>query len=144
MELKSIFDVYFGSVLQTKEEVYSFISEIVCQDNPIRKEEVIDQLYAREKVGSILIAEHVMLPHIESDQIKKSQILFIRLADPLPSWDDQTKNIQLFIVVILKKNESVSIKREMAVFIRSLADDEYVNRLLAIQDKESFIKELSK
>jgi fructose PTS system EIIA component len=144
VEINSIYQVYFNLELKTKEEVYSFISEIVCQDNPSQKEEVIDQLNEREKAGSTLIAEHVMLPHIESNQIKKSQILFIRLADPIQSWDFQTKDIRLLIVILLKENESVQIKKKITLFTRTLADEEYLNRLLNSHKKEDFIKEIIK
>jgi PTS system nitrogen regulatory IIA component len=144
MEINPIYQVYFNCELKTKEEVYSFISDIVCQDNPLQKEEVINQLNEREKAGSTLIAEHVMLPHIESNQIKKSHILFIRLANPIQSWDCQTKDIRLLIVILLKENESVQIKKKISLFTRTLADEEYLNRLLNSHEKDNFIKEILK
>ncbi|WP_062050769.1 PTS sugar transporter subunit IIA [Bacillus sp. JCM 19034] len=143
MDSNSFYQVYFNCELETKEEVYSFISEMVCQD-PSQKEEVVNQFNQREKVGSTLIAEHVMLPHIESNLIKKSQILFIRLANPIQSWDVQTKDIRLLIVLLLKENEDVQIKKKIASFTRTLADEQYVNRLLTINEKESFYKEIRK
>ena len=139
-----LYQIHFNCQLKTKEEVYSFISEIVCQDNPLHTEEVINQLNEREKVGNTVIAEHVMLPHIESNQLKKSHILFIRLADPIRSWDDQIKDICLLIVIVLRKNESVRIKKKISLFTRALADEEYLNRLLNSHEKESFIKEILK
>ncbi|KAB7665547.1 PTS sugar transporter subunit IIA [Bacillus sp. B1-b2] len=144
MDVNSIYQVYFDCELKTKDEVHSFISEVVSQDNPLQKEEVIKQLNEREKIGSTLIAEHVMLPHIESDQLEKSQVLFIRLANPIEAWDSKTKDIRLLIVILLKKNESVQIKKEIALFTRTLADDEYINRLLNSNEKEEFIKEIIK
>lgn len=142
MDINSIYQVYFKCELQTKEEVYAFISKIVAQDSPISKEEVIHQLQEREKIGSTLIADHVMLPHIESERLQKSQILFIRLANPIVTWDSQSINICLVIVILLKKNESVNIKKRISLFSRSLADEEYLNRLLKIHEKEEFIEEI--
>jgi len=142
MDINSIYQVYFNYELKTKEEVYSFISKIVSQDSPISKEEVVHQLKERDKIGSTLIAEHVMLPHIESDQLKKSQILFIRLANPIGTWDSQSKNICLVIVILLKKNESVNIKKRISLFIRSFADEEYLNRLLKSHEREEFSEEI--
>ncbi|UPK41207.1 PTS sugar transporter subunit IIA [Paenibacillus pabuli] len=144
MEINSLYQVYFNCELKTKDEVFSFISEIVCQDSPSQKEEVINQLTEREKVGSTLIAEHVMLPHIESDQIKRSQILFIHLANPIESWDCQTKDICLLIVLLLKENESVPIKKAISLFTKALADEVYLTRLLNSHEKEDFIKEIIK
>lgn len=49
MEINSLYQVYFNSELETKAEVHSFIAEIVGQDNPMSREEVIHQLNEREK-----------------------------------------------------------------------------------------------
>ncbi|PMC34124.1 hypothetical protein CJ195_24505 [Bacillus sp. UMB0899] len=144
MEINSFYQLYFNWELKTREEVYSFISEIVCQDDLSKKEEVINQLNDREEVGSTLIAEHVMLPHIESAQIKKSQIIFIRLANPILSWDYQTKDIRLLIAILLKENENEQIKKKISLFTRTLADEEYLNRLLTIKEEANFYKEIKK
>ncbi len=144
MDINSFYQVYFNCELETKEEVYSFISDLVCQNDLSQKREIINQLNAREKVGSILIAEHVMLPHIQSDQIKKSQIIFIRLANPILSWDCQIKDIRLLIVILLKENESKQIKNKISLFTRTLADEAYLTRLLNISEKENFYKAIKK
>ncbi len=144
MEINSLYQVYFNCELETKAEVHSFIAEIVGQDNPMSREEVIHQLIEREKVGSTIIAEHVMLPHIESEQLEKSQILFFRLAKPIETWDCQTKNICLVIVILLKKNESVNIKKRISLFTRSLADEKYLDQLLNSHEKEELINRIIK
>ncbi|MER2174950.1 MAG: PTS sugar transporter subunit IIA [Carnobacterium sp.] len=144
MDANLFYEVYFNRELRTKEEVYSFISEMVCQDEDSQKDEIIKQLIEREQVGSTLIADHVMLPHIESDQVKKSRILFIRLVKPIALWDPQTKDIQLLIVLLLKKNEVDQIKKKISLFSKTLADEDYLNRLLEITDKKVFEKEMIK
>ncbi len=144
METNSLYQMYFNCELNTKEEVHSFIAKIAGRDNSLSTEEVIQQLEDREKIGSTMIAEHVLLPHIESDQLERSQILFIRLAKPIENWGFQTKNICLVIVILLKKNESVNMKKRIALFTRSLADEEYLDRLINSQDKEAFINEMIK
>ncbi|MCT2345423.1 PTS sugar transporter subunit IIA [Niallia taxi] len=144
MEINSLYQMYFNCELNTKDEVHSFIAEIVGRENPLSTEEVIQQLDDREKIGSTMIAEHVLLPHIESEQLERSQILFLRLAKPIETWDFQTKNICLVIVILLKKNESVNMKKRIALFTRSLADEEYLDRLINSQEKEAFINEIIK
>lgn len=131
-----VYQSYFDSELETREDVFSFIAEIVSEGEPTYKENIIAQLKQREALGSTYIAEHVLLPHVESNQVKKSQILFIRLARPIKKWDTQTKDIQLLIVILLKENENVRIKREIAAFTRSLADEEYIYRLLSMKEQD--------
>lgn len=138
------YQIYFDCKLETKEKVYSFISEMECWDEFAQKEQVIQQLNEREKVGSIQIAEHVILPHIESEHIKQSQLVFIRLSAPISSWSHQIKDIHLIIMILLKENESVQAKEDVVSFIRTLADEEYVNRLVSKDDKEIFYQEVKK
>jgi len=142
MDTNSFYQVYFNCTLKTKVEVYSFISELVCQGDHSKQTEVINQLNEREKIGSISIAEHVLLPHIESNLIKESQIVFIRLAEPISSWDWQTKDIRLLIVILLKENENEQIKKKISLFMRTLADEAYVARLLSINEKDNFYKKI--
>lgn len=144
MDVNSLYQAYFNCKLDTRDEVYSFIADIVCQGDRSKKGEVIERLNEREKEGSILIAEHVMLPHIESDEIKESQIIFIRLAQPIRSWDSQTKDIHLLIVILLKGNENEHIKKRISLFTRTLADEAYLTRLLKISKKEKFYQEINK
>lgn len=144
MDVNLFYEVYFNRELKTKEKVYSFISETVCPDDSFQKEEIVKQLKEREQVGSTLIAEHVLLPHIESSQVKKSQILFIRLAEPIASWDCQTKDIHLLIVILLKENENEQIKRKISLFTRTLADEDYLNKLLNINDEKNFEQEIKR
>ena len=144
MDANLFYEVYFNSELKTKEEAYSFISESVCQDETSQKEKIIEHLIEREKVGSTLIAEHVMLPHLESDQVKKSRIIFIRLSEPIVSWNHQTKDIHLLIVILLKKNENEQIKKKISLFTRTLADEDYLSRLLKIKDRKVFEQEIIK
>ncbi|SFM07550.1 PTS system, nitrogen regulatory IIA component [Gracilibacillus orientalis] len=142
MNDNSFYQVYFNCKLETKEEVHNFISNIVCQNNSSIKEEIVNQLIRREEAGSTLIAEHVMLPHIESDHVKKSQIIFIRLAKPIVTWDYQIEDICLLIVLLLKRNESEEIKKKISLFTRTLADEEYLNRLLNSKERYNFEQEI--
>ncbi|REJ13052.1 MAG: PTS mannose transporter subunit IIA [Bacillaceae bacterium] len=143
METNSLFQVYFNSVFKTKEEVFSFLSEIEGNDF-YKKREIINLLKEREKVGSTLIAEHVVMPHVQSSLINKSQIVFIHLKKPIKDWDYHSKNVRLVIGILLKENENVQIKKSIASFIRALASEDFVSRLLHSREKEDFTKKILK
>lgn len=143
METNSLFQVYFNSVFKTKEEVFSFLSEIEGNDF-YKKREIINLLKEREKVGSTLIAEHVVMPHVQSSLINKSQIVFIHLKKPIKDWDYHSKNVRLVIGILLKENENVQIKKSIASFIRALASEDFVSGLLNSREKEDFTKKILK
>jgi fructose PTS system EIIA component len=140
----SLYQIYFNNALSTKNEVYTFLSNVAWLDDSLQKEAIVQQLIQREGHGSMLIAEHVVLPHIESDKVSKSQIILIRLLHSIESWDTDTKDIRLIIGVLLKENEDVQIKQKIASFMRALADEEYIDQLLTIEKEADFYKQIKR
>ncbi|MGG5317706.1 PTS sugar transporter subunit IIA [Enterococcus sp. AZ072] len=126
--------VFFDSSLTSKTELFELIAE---QANPEKKAELYKLLQNREAVGSTLIAEKVILPHLESEEVLESQILFIKLRQEI-DWDEQTGPVQLAIVIILKKNEEQAIKVTISQFTRTLADEEYLAQLLLEKEAGQF------
>ncbi|MBM7578196.1 PTS sugar transporter subunit IIA [Jeotgalibacillus terrae] len=126
---KNLFQSYFDSHFQTKEDVYEWIAEHTSQ----QRLTVIDQFEEREKAGSFLIAEHVVLPHIESEEVEESQIMMFRLAKPF-DWDQESTDVQLIIALVLKKDEEIGTKKKISLFMRSLADEAFIDELLHAEE----------
>ncbi len=81
------------------------------------------------------------MPHIESSQVDKSQIIIIRPAEPI-RWEAGIERIQLVIVLILKRNESAAIKRELICFTRTLADEDHLNEILETEEEVAFTNKI--
>ncbi|MEK4563271.1 PTS sugar transporter subunit IIA [Alkalihalobacillus sp. FSL R5-0424] len=126
---------YVDCTLDSRGEVFSFIADLVSETST-GASQVIKQLEHREELGSTMIAEHVLLPHIESPYVRKSEIIFIRLGEPIQNWDETTKDIQLLIVISLAENESVPLKKDIAGFTRTLADEEFVQQLITMSEQD--------
>ena len=127
----NFFQVFLDQPFKDKAHVQRFIAEFA---NPADLEELIDLLQQREKVGNTMIAEHVILPHLESPKIKQSQVLLIRLAE-LIDFDEKTSAVQLIITILLKSNESQEMKKKIAQFTRRLADDDFIEQLLRLENE---------
>lgn len=127
----NFFQVFLDQPFKDKAHVQRFIAEFA---NPVEAEELIDLLQQREKVGNTMIAEHVILPHLESSKIKQSQVLLIRLAEPI-DFDEKTPAVQLIITILLKSNESQETKKKIAQFTRRLADDDFIEQLLSLENE---------
>lgn len=138
-----VFQIFFQCALDTREEAYAFISRLASREERGQKE-VNRQLKEREKAGSLFISEHVILPHVESQWIQTSRIIFIRPKRPIVSWNGSNQHVYLLVCVLLEENESVQIKRKIASFIRALADEKLVNRLINVDEKEKFIQKIPK
>lgn len=130
----NIFSVFLDQPLIDKDQIHRFIAEFA---NPAESEELIDLLKQREKVGNTMIAEHVILPHLESSKIKQSQIVMIRLAEPM-DLDEGTPDVQLIVTILLKSNECQTTKKQIAQFTRRLADDDFLEALLDAENEEYF------
>lgn len=130
----NFFNVFLDQPLTDKDQIQRFIAELA---NPADAEELIDLLKQREKVGNTMIAEHVILPHLESPKIKQSQVLLIRLAEAI-DLDEGTPEVQLIITILLKSDESQEIKKQIAQFTRRLADDDFLAELLNVEGEELF------
>lgn len=127
----NFFQVFLDQPFKDKAHVQRFIAEFA---NPSESEELIDLLQQREKVGNTMIAEHVILPHLESPKIKQSQVLLIRLAEPI-DFDEKTSAVQLIITILLKSNESQEMKKKIAQFSRRLADNDFIEQLLSLENE---------
>ncbi|MGO3603921.1 MAG: PTS sugar transporter subunit IIA [Enterococcus malodoratus] len=130
------FQVFLDQTLTDKEQLQRFIADFA---NKAESDALIDLLKNREKVGNTMIAEHVILPHLESSKIEHSQVLLIRLKDPV-DLDEETPAVQLVITILLKSNESQEKKKRIAQFTRRLADDEFLELLLNIESEEDFYR----
>lgn len=134
----NFFSVFLDQLLTNKDQIQRFIAEFA---NPAEAEELIASLKQREEVGNTMIAEHVILPHLESRKIEQSQVLLIRLAEPI-DLDEKTPAVQLIITILLKSGETQATKKRIAQFMRQLADEEFLEALLNAENKELFYQKL--
>lgn len=134
----NFFTVYLNQPLTDRNQIQRFIADFA---NRAEAQELIALLQQREKVGNTMIAEHVILPHLESPKIKQSQILIVRLAEAI-DFDEETSQVQLVITILLKSGESQEVKKKIAQFTRRLADEAFLEELLNIESEELFYQKL--
>ena len=134
----NFFTVYLNQPLTGRNQIQRFIADFA---NRSEAQELIALLQQREKVGNTMIAEHVILPHLESPKIKQSQILIVRLAEAI-DFDEETPQVQLVITILLKSGESQEVKKKIAQFTRRLADEAFLEELLNIENVELFYQKL--
>ncbi|MBV7391819.1 PTS sugar transporter subunit IIA [Enterococcus sp. ALS3] len=126
MSENKLYQVAMVDTFSNVQEIYQFLSQKAATTAP---EKVSQQLKERVDLGSIMVAEKVALPHIESPDILTSQVLLVKLQQTF-DWEKQG-DVAFVIAILLKENEAVEIKKRIALFIRKLADDEFVENLLA-------------
>lgn len=140
MENKEInLEIFFNKKLKDRNESFDFIVNQLTKDNT-QKKKLLNEFLSREDVGSIEIAEHVILPHFESELIQQSSILILKLENDIESWNHDINQVKLIIVIALKEPETIENKKIISSFIRKFADDLFIEELLQETNEEKFKK----
>ena len=124
--------------LANKLAVYTYITEQIESRD---KEELLQLFFAREQIGSTLIADQIVLPHLQSSMIDKSQIVFITFKKPI-EWDAETGRVKMVIAIVLKKDETKKMKEKISLFTRTLADENYLQELADESDQNLFLTKI--
>lgn len=115
--------------LTSKAETYEWISQQVFPTSKEKAEAIQQALFEREEAGDIQIEEGVILPHLEYPALAKTQVWVIRPQQPITEWSERISKVELLIVVLLAENETLAVKRQLADFMRQLADSDYLDEL---------------
>ena len=115
--------------LTSKAETYEWISQQVFPTSKEKAQAIQQALFEREEAGDIQIEEGVILPHLEHPALAKTQVWVIRPQQPITEWSERMAKVELLIVVLLAENETLAVKRQLADFMRQLADPDYLDEL---------------
>ena len=119
--------VFVGESFQKAGDVYRFLAEEI--DSSISRD-LTKRLLAREQLANIQIDKQTVLPHLESSRLRQSQLLILRLVEPIKDWSETIRDIRLVICLALKTNEDRAVKEQIRSFMSKLADTAYVEKLL--------------
>lgn len=135
----SLFNVMSDIEIDNKKDLYLLMVRYI---NSEYEAELFNSLIKREKEGNIAIANHIILPHLESDLIDESKILIVRLRNRV-KWSSEIGEVKLIISIFLKTNESEITKRKISSYMRKLSDEEYLDYLMQADDLDSSNLKLS-
>lgn len=145
MNVNPLYQVFLNQELLSKQQVYQFIAETAAPSLTLEEKRRIEEsLVNREKMGSNQIAEQVVLPHLENALLKKSEIYLIRLNTEIQEWTADIKQVKLIIVILLKENEILKVKKEISRFTRKLANEEFLEKLLSLKTETDIYKNIEK
>ncbi|MFU1814735.1 PTS sugar transporter subunit IIA, partial [Enterococcus faecium] len=76
--------------------------------------------------------------------LKKSEIYLIGLKTEIQEWTADIKQVKLIIVILLKENEQLKVKKEISRFTRKLANEDFLEKLLRLKTETDFYKIIEK
>ena len=117
------------TVFHSRNEVYEWLAQQVDSEMGIKKEQIVQALLEREETGDIQIDEGVLLPHIENQLVKATKVIILPLEQRIANWNPAIQQVELILAVFLAPQEKIETKRQIANFMRLLADDQVIKTL---------------
>ncbi|EPA0804741.1 TPA: PTS sugar transporter subunit IIA [Enterococcus hirae] len=117
------------TVLHSRNEVYEWLAQQVDSEMGIKKEQIVQALLEREETGDIQIDEGVLLPHIENQLVKATKVIILPLEQRIANWNPAIQQVELILAVFLAPQEKIETKRQIANFMRLLADEQVIETL---------------
>lgn len=117
------------TVFHLRNEVYEWLAQQVDSEMGIKKEQIVQALLEREETGDIQIDEGVLLPHIENQLVKATKVIILPLEQRIANWNPAIQQVELILAVFLAPQEKIETKRQIANFMRLLADEQVIKTL---------------
>lgn len=117
------------AVFHSRNEVYEWLAQQVDSEMGIKKEQIVQALLEREETGDIQIDEGVLLPHIENQLVKATKVIILPLEQRIANWNPAIQQVELILAVFLAPQEKIETKRQIANFMRLLADEQVIETL---------------
>ncbi|ENZ5661745.1 PTS sugar transporter subunit IIA [Enterococcus hirae] len=117
------------TVFHSRNEVYEWLAQQVDSEMGIKKEQIVQALLEREETGDIQIDEGALLPHIENQLVKATKVIILPLEQRIANWNPAIQQVELILAVFLAPQEKIETKRQIANFMRLLADEQVIKTL---------------
>lgn len=126
--------------LNNKEEVITYFAEILDNQKRLNNKDLfIHDVYERELEMSTSMGFGIAIPHAQSNSVKESSLVFIKLKKPI-DWNIDT-NVQLIFGIAVpqqeKQKEHLKILSSLA---RKLVNNDFRSQLKHIDSRKDCLK----
>ncbi|ARY90571.1 MULTISPECIES: PTS sugar transporter subunit IIA [Lacticaseibacillus] len=129
-----LISIFSNLALKDRADAYQFAANQIFPDDVLKAHRLVIDLLDRENLGSIQVADHVILPHVEGDFIPKTKLLIIKPQTNLRKWSPSIHDVQVMVFIFLKTDESKRTKLQIIDIMRKLGKEEFIQLLLRETD----------
>jgi PTS system nitrogen regulatory IIA component len=127
----------------TKEGAIQELATLLAQSNPaVSREETIQILMEREKLGSTGIGNGVAIPHGKLGALSQIVTGFGRSPEGIDFESQDGKPAHLFFVLLAPENAASLHLKALARLSRLLKDSHFRNKLMEAQDADRIYSEI--
>lgn len=143
---------YFNSKLitviegkHTKDEVLKIMVDLIGKnsDAVIDKEDFLENIFNREKVGSTGIGLGIALPHARCENIKKIVVAAALLKESIDFNSLDGENVKLIIMVGAPKNQGGEYLSLVGTLMRTFRNKDARNTLLEASTQQELIEAIA-
>ena len=140
MRLEDVFDR--DSIIESlqgaekREILEEMVADLCGKVSGLNKEELLEVLLEREKLGSTGIGYGVAIPHGKMKDIKKILVSFARSKRGVDFQATDEKPVHLFFLIVAPENSTASHLKVLSDISRILKESEFRKKLIGAGDKD--------
>lgn len=129
--------------LQSRDQVFTALASKGEELGAAEMErDILDGILEREAMATTNVGRGVAIPHSKSIKIKKPTLVFIRLQQPV-EWEGDEEKVKLVFGILTPSNTAKTHLSILSKLVRSLMRDDFVQKLLELDETESVFKEIN-
>ncbi len=125
-----ILDLDVGS----KKRVFEQVGVLLENEIGVKRADVFDCLFSREKLGSTGLGQHVAIPHGCISQLEKTVGVFVRTKEGIPFDAPDGLPVQVMFVLLAPRQESNSEHLQiLSELAEKFSSKTLIDRLLSVK-----------
>lgn len=135
-EILSLDNIYAEVKANNKRQLLQELSEKAAQKVGMDERLVIESVWERENLGSTGYGNGTAFPHARIDGLKKIEVLFARLSNPVDFNAVDGKPVDLVFLLISPENSGADHLTALASLSRILKNPDACEKLRSARSKE--------
>ena len=134
----------------TKEEILKIMVDLIGENSDAlssdalsNKEDFLENILNREKVGSTGIGLGIALPHARCENIKKIVVAVALLKEPINFNSLDGENVKLLVMLGAPKNQGAEYLSLVGTLMRTFRNKEARNTLLEASNQQELIEAIA-
>ncbi len=134
-------DIIFELKSNDKKGILEELAEVICaHENSVKKEEMVNVLLERERLGTTGIGDGVAIPHGKIASLRYPAISFGRSRDGLDFDSIDGRPTHLFFLLVAPENSSDLHLQILARIAKILKSSTFRKRLMEARSKEDIYR----
>jgi PTS system nitrogen regulatory IIA component len=121
---------------EKREVLEEMVADLCAKVTGLNKEELLEVLLEREKLGSTGIGYGVAIPHGKMKDLKKILVSFARSKRGVDFQATDEKPVHLFFLIVAPENSTASHLKVLSDISRILKEGEFRKKLIGAGDKD--------